>query len=245
MSSLVATRVPTTPGNPSSRLTMAAWHVLPPASVIEGRGSTERRHPVGRGHLGDEYLSVDELPALLGAGEDPDLRPLARPRPTPSPRSSTFRSDRVGRNVIGRDCTNQQIVADERPLDVLRAAVVLLDRDTQFRQLHDLGGRQDLGRGACGIDGCDLLAGVGAHQSRRLVAEMDLGQSARSPDRRGTSRARSCRRRRTRRARTRPRSPASRPTSSVVNITPDRSLASISCTTTAIAGSSVSSRSAR
>ena len=86
----VAVRVPTTQGMPSSRETMAAWDVMPPASVTIAaarRMSGTQSGEVIAATSTSPGSSLDDSPTV----ESTRTRPVAVPGLAPSPRSSGSR----------------------------------------------------------------------------------------------------------------------------------------------------------
>ena len=162
----VASPVPTTHGMPSSRETIAAWQVMPPESVtiaaarrISGSQSGEvmcvtstspsprLAASVERGEHARGAAGAAGRPAEAAQQHRLRLRLLAMPwRRTP--RLVVQRGDRAALQHP------QRAVGVERPLGVLRSAVVLLDAPAELG------------------DGDDLL--VGEHRPQRLL----LGEGA-------------------------------------------------------------------
>ena len=104
--SVVADRVPTIAGTPSSRLTIAAWQVLPPASVT----SAAARRIVGT-QSGDVIAATSTSPSTSRSPSFGEVRTRTAPDAAgyrPRARAGAARRD-VGPSsasvVIGRDCT--------------------------------------------------------------------------------------------------------------------------------------------
>ena len=137
----VASPVPTTHGMPSSRETIAAWQVMPPESVTIAGGAAHQRHPVGRGHVGHEHVALRRSGRRRRARRCSRTGPLALPgrraqaatSSSPSPAGSA--SAVPPAEVTGRDWSiHTRAVRVERPLGVLRRAVVLSIRHRELGQ---------------------------------------------------------------------------------------------------------------
>ena len=133
----VALRVPTMQGTPSSRLTIAAWHVMPPPSVTSATGAPQHRNPVGVRHRRDEHLALPQRFPFRRRAEDANPSAHSSGRGTEPPQKHTAGGTGRLRGGLGGQrgdrprLHEERAAAGDRPLNVLGGAIVRLDPRTE------------------------------------------------------------------------------------------------------------------